>query len=180
MKNTGKRFEEDFSKSVPRQHLIHRLPDAAQSFGGSSNLRFSRKNPFDYLLFDTEHRTLYALELKTVDKKSISFERTEDEEKEIHLHQIKGLQAWGQYSGVVAGFVIEFRPIENTIFIDISSFCKMMDLNEKKSFTINDIESLHLPYYVIPQTKKRTRCAYDVAAFLNMTYRLGEAPTTED
>ena len=180
MRNAGKRFEEDFAKSVPRQHVIHRLPDAAQSFGGNSNLRFSRKNPFDYILFDTEHRVLYALELKTVDKKSISFERSEDEDKEIHLHQIKGLQTWDQYAGVVAGFVIEFRPIETTIFIDISSFCKMTDLNNKKSFTIADLDYMHLPYYIIPQTKKRTRHTYDVAAFLNMTYRLGEAPTTED
>ena len=89
--NIGKRFEDDFRKSVPSYALLYRIPDSAQSFGGSSNLRFSRKNPFDYLMWDSKKHILYALELKTVAGKSISFERCREENKEI----------FGEYSDVI-------------------------------------------------------------------------------
>ena len=73
MSNIGKVFEEQIKKSVPDYALLYRLPDAAQSFGGSNTLRFSRKNPFDFLLWDSKRHILYALEMKTVSGKSISF-----------------------------------------------------------------------------------------------------------
>lgn len=47
-KNVGKIFEEQWKKSTPDYALLYRLPDAAQSFGGSNKLRFSSKNPFDF------------------------------------------------------------------------------------------------------------------------------------
>ena len=92
LQNIGKRFEQDWIKSVPDYVGVLRIPDAAQSFYKSSNLRFSRKNPFDFLLWSPNTLTLYTLELKTVKGKSISFERTKDEHGEIHYHQIVGLE----------------------------------------------------------------------------------------
>ena len=91
MKNQGKIFEESIKKSVPDYALLYRLPDAAQSFGGGSNLRFSQKNPFDFLLWDSYKHILYALEAKTVQGQSISFERNKSEHGEIHYHQISGV-----------------------------------------------------------------------------------------
>lgn len=104
--NTGKRFEADFKKSVPSYALLYRLPDSAQAFGGSSNLRFSSKNPFDYLIWNSKSHILYALELKTVAGKSISFERNKEEHGEIHWHQVEGLNKWNKYDGIVCGFII--------------------------------------------------------------------------
>ena len=88
MKGVGKVFENNFKKSMPDYALLYRLPDAAQSFGKSSNLRFSNKNPFDFILFDSKWKILYALELKSVKGKSISFERTKEDKGDIHYHQI--------------------------------------------------------------------------------------------
>lgn len=170
MKNEGKRFEEDFKKSVPEYALLHRLPDPPQSFGNgekSNKLRFSRKNPFDYILWDSKRKRLYAFELKSVNQKSISFERDKKEHGEIHIHQIDGLKTWNSYDGVVGGFVIEFRQIETTIFIGIETFCKLSELITKKSFNIDDLNHYALPYLVIPQEKKRTRYLYDVDYLLN-------------
>lgn len=167
MKNTGKVFEESLRKSVPDYALLYRLPDAAQSFGGSNTLRFSRKNPFDFLLWDSKRRTLYALEMKTVSGNSISFERSKEENKEIHYHQICGLNEWNKFDGIICGFVIEFRKYEKTIFIDIDTFNKLVEITTKKSFNIKDLDTLDLPYYIIPQEKKRTRYAYDIDAFLS-------------
>lgn len=167
MGNVGKVFEEQIKKSVPNYALIYRLHDAAQSFGRSNNLRFSRKNPFDFLLWDSKRHILYALELKTVSGKSISFERSKEENKEIHYHQIDGLNAWNKYDGIICGFIIEFREIETTVFIDIDSFNSLIDKIPKKSFNIDDVINSGLPYFVISQQKKRTKYIYDIDSFLS-------------
>ena len=78
MKNIGKQFEQDFSKSIPEYVMLYRLPDSAQSFGNSTVLRFSRKSPFDFFLWDSKRHILYVLENKTVEGKSISFESSAD------------------------------------------------------------------------------------------------------
>lgn len=166
MKNIGKVFEQAFSKSVPPYALLHRLPDSAQSFGGCNNLRFSAKSPFDYLMWDSKRRILYALELKTVKGKSISFERTKEDHGEIHYYQIAGLEKWSSYDGITAGLIIEFRELEATVFIDISDFKKLIDIIPKKSFNFKDLETYEISYKVIGQQKVRTRFKYDVDGFL--------------
>lgn len=165
-KNIGKIFEEQVIKSLPDYVLSYRLPDSAQSFGRNEKLRFSRKNPFDYLLWDSKKHILYALEMKTVSGKSISFERTKEESREIHHHQIEGLTQWNKYDGTVCGFVIEFREIETTVFISIDSFNKLICKVEKKSFNYNDLQDSGLTYLIIPQRKKRTRYLYDIEVLL--------------
>jgi len=165
--NTGKQFESNFKKSVPSYALLYRLPDAAQSFGNSNSLRFSRKNPFDYIMWDSHKHVLYALELKTVKGKSISFERDKCESKEIHWHQIKGLNDWNKFDGIVCGFIIEFRQIEKTVFIDIASFNNLISSIEKKSFNYQDIIDSGIDYSIIPQHKKRTQYIYDIDSFLD-------------
>lgn len=166
-RNVGKIFEANIKKSIPNYALLYRLPDSAQSFGGSNNLRFSRRNPFDFLLWDSMRHILYALEMKTVTGKSISFERTKEESGEIHFHQICALNDWNKYDGIICGFVIEFRKIETTVFIPIDSFNKLISYIDKKSFNYDDLVESSLPYVVIPQTKKRTRYTYDIDNFLS-------------
>ena len=164
--NQGKKFEQAIRESVPDYALLYRLPDSAQSFGGASSLRFSRKNPFDFFLFDTARHFLYALEMKTVKGKSISFERDKMEHGEIHYHQIKGLEEYDKYENVICGFIIEFRELEKTVFLDIKSFNELINKINKKSFSYSDLESSELPFFVIPQTKKRTKYTYDMDMFL--------------
>lgn len=167
MKNQGKIFEQDFQKSVPDYALLYRIPDPAQAFGGSANTRFSRHNPFDFLLWDSKRRVLYALEAKTVKGKSISFERDKSEHGEIHYYQVAGLNAWNQYDGVTCGFVIEFRELERTVFLEIDDYNRLVSGLEKKSFNFGDLEDSGLPFVIIPQIKKRTRYVYDVEKFLS-------------
>lgn len=152
---------------MPEYALFYRLPDSAQAFGGSSKLRFSSKNPFDFLLWDSKRHILYALEAKTVAGKSISFERCEDDTGEIHLHQINGLNDWNKYDGVVCGFIIEFRKIEKTIFIEIGEFNKLIMQTQKKSFNYYDLTEHNVQYLEIKQTKLRTRYTYDIDNFLS-------------
>ena len=167
MANVGKEFEAAIQRAVPKDYaLVYRLPDSAQSFGGGSNLRFSRKNPFDYILWDSISKTLFALELKTVKGKSISFERSKQESGQIHYHQIAGLNEWNKYDGIVCGFIIEFREIETTIFLNIVEFNRLSTEISKKSFTLDDLEKGGYRFFTIEQEKARTKYKYDMTGFL--------------
>ena len=165
--NPGKIFETQWNKSIPDYALLYRLPDSAQSFGRSDKLRFSSKNPFDFLLWDSKKHILYALELKTVSGKSISFERIKEDSGDIHYHQIVGLNNWNKYDGIVCGFIIEFREIEKTMFINIVDFNKLIDIIPKKSFNFNDLDKYEIQYTIIKQKKARTKYTYDVNGFLS-------------
>ena len=169
MKNVGKIFEQDFVKSSPEYIGIIRLPDAAQSFYRNSNLRFSHKNPYDYILWNPKTLTLYALELKTVKGKSISFERTKEEHGEIHYHQIVGLQNFDSIGECVCGFIIEFRELEKTIFLSISDFQKLANHVTKKSFNFDDLSTHNVKYVLIDQKMLKTHYRYDIDKFLNDT-----------
>ena len=172
--NAGKRFENDIKNSIPNGILLYRLPDAAQSFGHNDNLRFSLKSPFDFLMWDSNSRSLYALEMKSVQDKSISFERTSEDRAVIHLHQIEGLKKWDEFAGTICGFIIEFREIETTIFLTISEFCKLADAISKKSFRIEDLQNNGITYYIIPQKKKITHYSYDIDHFIQETKCLSD------
>ena len=167
MQNIGKKFEQAIKESVPDYALLYRLPDPAQSFGGGSATRFSRHNPFDFILWDSKRHVLYALEAKTVSGKSISFERNKGDSGVIHHFQSAGLNNWNEFDGTVCGFIIEFRALEKTIFLDIESYNWLIGQIDKKSFNIGDLDENGLSYFVIPQTKKRTRYVYDIDSFLS-------------
>lgn len=162
MAYVGKIFERNFSNSVPDYALLYRLPDSAQAFGGNSNLRFSNRNPFDFLLWDSKAKILYALELKSVAGKSISFERTKEEKGEIHFHQIEGLNKWDKYDGTICGFIIEFRELEKAIFLNIQEMNELIKIIPKKSFNYSDLEKYKIKYYVIPQKKLKVNYKYDI------------------
>lgn len=166
MSNVGKDFELDFKQSVPDCDLIYRIPDPAQIFGGGTNLRFSAKSPFDFILWDAKRHRLLALELKTVKGYSISFERSTKDSGEIHVWQLDHLNRWSQYDGIVAGLVIEFRVIEKAIFLDIRDMNTILDVIPKKSFNFDDLQKYRIPYIEIGRELKRSRYRYDVATLL--------------
>ena len=167
-RSNGKVFENNFEKSAPSYAKAYRIPDPPQSFNRTNNLRFSRKNPFDYFLWDSKNHLLYALELKTVAGKSINFERTEDERKSdgIHYHQAQGLKEYNQYDGLICGFVIEFRGEAKTVFLDIDDYFELIKYVGKKSFCFKDLDAYDIPYVVIPQKIIRVNYRYDIDTFL--------------
>ena len=165
--NVGKIFEHQWKLSVPNYALCLRLKDSTGAFG-NGNLRFSSKNPFDYMMWNPDRRLLFALELKSVSGRSISFERTKDEKNgEIHFHQIQGLKEWDAFAGTICGFVIEFREIETTIFLPIYEFQILTEVIDKKSFTIEDLDEHDIRYMVIPQQKLIQNYKYDVDYFIS-------------
>lgn len=171
IKNEGKRFEEAWQKSVPNTTLVKRLNDNAAGWSGGSNTRFSSNNECDFLLFDTVHRNLLALELKSTKEKSLTFWREDFEDKNkkqtfmIRKCQIQGLEKWSYFDNVTCGFVINFRSIENqTYFVDIRDFLNYTRNIDKKSVNIDDI--LKMNPIKIENKLLRTNYRYDVGKFL--------------
>lgn len=172
MKNKGKLFEESIRDSIDKEkHLLVRLNDQPQSFANTA--KFSLKNPFDYLLFDS--KTLWCLELKSTKNKSFSFEDINgdnDENKMIHRHQIFGLQKHAKYENVEAGFIFNFRHFEDdadkyfetTYYQSIDDFLKMIKNIGKKSF--NEIDVVLNGAVKIQGIKKRKRYTWDIGSLI--------------
>ena len=163
-KSVGKVFEENWKNSVPDNIWIYRPPDAAQSFNQNSSLRFSRKSPCDYMMFNGEY--LFCLELKSVAGKSISFERTEKDNGTIHYHQIKYLKNCLKYRNLIPGLVIDFRGTGNTWFLHIRDWDRLVDSISKKSFNEVDLLSYSNPF-LIDKKKLKTNYRYDITAIFN-------------
>ena len=159
--NEGKIFEKAIKDSVPSTCWIYRFRDNAASFGNGNNTRFASSNICDYLLFDDNSRTLYLLELKSTKSTSLPLSMIRD-------NQIKSLQEASEHN-LVAGFICNFRNENNdTFFIEICDFVKMMENINKKSFNINDLKNNNA--IQINSRKKRTRYTYDIQKFVNESH----------
>lgn len=173
--NVGKRFEHDWSNSIPDYCLLIRLYDPPHSFTQRSDTKFSHKNPCDYICYNSKNNVMYCLELKTTSYKSMSFDdinNSEMQNKMVKKHQIKALLEFSKYDGVIAGFVFNFRHFENTekyfettYFQNINDFISMCNAINKKSF--NEIDLVLNNAIKIDGKKKRTRYHWDISDFFN-------------
>lgn len=101
------------------------------------------------------------LELKSTQSTSLPLSMIRD-------NQIKSLQKASEHN-LVAGFICNFRNENNdTFFIEICDFVKMMENINKKSFNINDLKNNNAVQ--INSRKKRTRYTYDIQKFVNESH----------
>lgn len=169
--NSGKRFEDDFSKSVPQYCFIHRLRDSAQSYNNSKHTSFSWDNECDFFIWDSNKHLFYAIECKSTKFKSMSFQVDENDKssKMIKYHQLQSLNDMSKYNGIIAGLLLNFRgendDNQRTYFINIKDFNKMVSQINKVSFNEIDL-IMHGNAIKISGTKKRTRYSWDVNTFL--------------
>ena len=110
---------------------------------------------------------MYALELKSVQTNSISFERSKEDKGIIHYYQIESLKKFSNYHNVVAGFILDFRSSDNTYFIDIDNFISMINEIAKKSFNEKDL--LKYSPILIEKKKLKVNYRYNVKKFLEDT-----------
>lgn len=164
--NIGKQFENQFIRCVPKSCLCYKIPDSTATYNGA-NLKYSVKTPFDYIVWNPENKMLIALELKTIAEKSISFEKSAEEEgkKLIHWHQIQGLKKWADY-GVAAGLVVQFRRYDRTVYIGVEQFQKLMEETNKTSFNLEDLDKYEIDYIEISQEIMMVNYKYDVETFI--------------
>lgn len=156
--NEGKKFESDIRASVPYTCWIYRLRDNASSFSGGTNTRFASTNICDYIAFDDISRTLFLWELKSTKSTSISLNM-------IRQNQIDGLLEASKHN-LVAGFILNFRNENNdTFFMHIDKFIKMINSLNKKSFNVKDLYEYGA--IKIENIKKRTRYTYMMQNLIN-------------
>lgn len=152
--NPGKKFEQNFSKSIPDYVYFLRIKDSASSFSPNSKSRFTSNNPFDFLIF--YDGILFPLELKSTKSKSLSIQISEDDKgKEIKYHQIKSLEEVNKYKKIISGFIFDFRG-NKTYWMYIEDFLTFLKENNKKSINIDDVEK----YNGIEISKKKLRVNY--------------------
>lgn len=165
--NPGKIFERSFAASMPDGIYFQRMIDPAASFGGADVTRFSPHQPYDFFAY--EYPCFYAMELKST-MSSLTYWRKDFEQDgkkrtfEIKKCQIEGLTKAASYPGVVAGFYINFRNVDETYFLSIQNFHALTDTLEKKSINKNDVS---LFGKIIDQKKMRTNFRYDLRKFFD-------------
>lgn len=142
--NTGKKFENNFKASVPKEFYYLRLHDPAVGFTGG-NSSYAVSNPFDCLMYTGQR--LYCLELKST-QQSITYWREDFETDgkkhtfEIKRHQIQGLQKAAAFPNIFAGLVINFRQAGETYYIPIDRFIAYTDVLDKKSLNAKDAAAM--------------------------------------
>ena len=152
---SGKRFENNFKKSVPSDIFFYRFKDGSSAWGGNDKVRFQSSNICDCELFDGNR--LYLLELKSIKGKSIPFGN-------IRENQLKELSEAQKFKNIIAGIVIEFNELERAFFIDIKNVIEFMKTSDRKSIPLDYLE---IEGIEIEVTKKKVNCNFNIRKLLN-------------
>ena len=153
MINNGKRFEENFKKSVPPDVFYYRFKDGTSSWDGGDLTRFQASNICDCMLY-TKNR-LFLLELKNHKGKSIPFSC-------IRQNQLTELVKAHKFN-IISGFIFNFQDIEETYFVHSNLVNEYIESQERKSFPYMWCEEVGIR---IRGKKLKTNYRYDLAELL--------------
>lgn len=155
MKNPGKKFEEDFKNSVPKELFYYRLIDGTSSWDGG-NARFQAKNICDCIVMGKEW--LRLIELKSFKGKSFPFGNI-DEKNLAKMVEA----AYKSGSRVEAYIIFNFRDLEKTFVASAREVKWYIENADRKSIPLSWFEDEPRCFSnKIPQTLKRTRYSYDL------------------
>ena len=168
--NSGKRFEENFKKSIPEQIAYIRLKDGG-GWSDANNTRFTPKNECDFILYD--NRNMFMLELKSHKGKSIPYTaiKSADKSKENVLHKaFKFVERLCEFEekGVVAGFIFNFADVEETYYVPAIGVLSHMLNSGRKSFELDWARSFS---EIRISKKMKVNYRYDVEAWCNSNER---------
>lgn len=149
-KGPGKMFEEDFISSVPKRCDVTRLKDAG-GWSDATNMRFTSKNPCDFIIWSKQTRRMYKFELKSVQGKSMPFAN-------IKQHQLDSL-CESRNKGVFALFVVNFRAVNETYLIKPEMIEACIENGVRKSLSLAEAQA---GGFFVKQKLKRIRYRYDL------------------
>ena len=161
MKNNGKRFENNWKKSIPKDVFYYRLKDSSSSWDNGTRARFTPSNICDCFVFEGEK--LLTLELKNTNAKSLPYAN-------IRKHQIDDLLWSGSFYNVISGFVINYDSLDECYFIEINDFKRYFDENDRKSLPVDYCRSNALK---IENKRIKTNKKYDIKQFLKEVKKYG-------
>lgn len=155
--NTGKRFENNFKSSIPKDVFYYRLKDSSNIWGSNDRIRYTPSNICDCIVFNGDY--LFLFELKSTKGKNLPFTN-------IRKHQIDELLEGTNYSNIIAGFIIFFSDLDKCYFIEISEFEDFYSKTNRKSLPINYFDNHGIE---IECSKKKINCTYNIDKFLKDT-----------
>lgn len=147
----GKVFEQEVKASFPPDFYIERYKDDTAGFYGVSN-------PADFRIY--KYPYTFLLELKTHKGKSIPLSK-------IRLNQLEGMNTATDYKGIYAGFLLNFRDLEETYYISVADIMDFIHSAERKSIPVEWCREYGVR---IEQKLKRTRYIYDLDNWLDRYY----------
>lgn len=150
-KSIGKIFEEEIKDSFPATVYVERYKDDTSRFKGVDNPADFRAYIYPYTLL---------IECKSHKGKSFPLSK-------IRKNQIEGLKKAVQYPGIIGGFFINFRELEETYYIPVGSVDKFITAGHRKSIPVSWCRAYGQR---IEQTKKRVRYSYDLNKWLGGYY----------
>lgn len=157
--NEGKKFENNFKDSVPKNHFVYRLRDAGSYVGGKQTgegRSFTTSNICDFIYFDG--KLLMNLELKSVKDSRMPFTNIAKNRKS-QLKKIDTLLKYSAKKNTLGAFVINFRSLEKTIVIEVEVLKYFIEKADKKSINFNDAKAIGVE---IPQELKIVNWKYDL------------------
>ena len=150
--NEGKKFEEDFKKSIPEWCWCNRYKDGTANFRGekNENVRFQANNICDFEIMAKDK--LFLLELKSYNGVSIPLSG-------IRKNQLKGMLKASEYKNIRQYFLLNFRAVQRTYAVKVQILYKFIKTCQRKSIPVkwcieNGIE--------IESEQKRTRFKYNL------------------
>ncbi len=149
----GKKFEQDFQKSVPTGFYFYRLRDAA-GWRVGTDTRFTVSNDYDMFMFALGW--LFAIELKTVKGKSISF-------KSLNPNQEMGLMRAAAHEGVQSGVLVFLRASDEIFWVPIWEWVSAKARLERKSLGLTELRDIGI---AVSFRRPRTRIRVDVYKFV--------------
>ena len=156
MVNEGKKFEQDFIKSIEIDYetWVYRLRDGTGNFAGTknSNVRFQASNICDFLVMKND--TLFLLELKSCKESSIPLSMfRENQIKELSKINHKNIRTY---------FILNYRKYEKTYAIEAEKIQFFEKYYNRKSIPIMFCEEQGI---LIQQEKKKVRYKYNLDNF---------------
>lgn len=155
MKNEGKRFEEDFKKSIPEWCWCNRYKDGTANFGGTKNenVRFQAHNICDFEVLAEDK--LFLLELKSYSGVNIPLSG-------IRKNQLEGLIKASEFKNIRPYFLFNFRPLQKVYAVKVQILQEFIEKAERKSIPVkwcieNGIE--------LEGIKKKVRFKYNLENF---------------
>ncbi len=149
----GKKFEQDFQNSVPTGFYYYRLRDAA-GWRVGTDTRFTVSNDYDMFMFALGF--LFAIELKTVKGKSISF-------KSLNPNQEMGLMKAAAHEGVQSGVLVFLRASDEIFWVPIWEWVSAKARLERKSLGLDELRDIGI---AVSFRRPRTRIRVDVYKFV--------------
>ena len=160
MKNEGKKFEEDFKKSIPEKYFVYRFKDGTANFNGTKNenVRFQAHNICDFEVFAEDK--LFLFELKSYKGASIPLSG-------IRKTQLEEMLKASNYKNIEPYFMFNFRPLQKIYAVRVQNVQDFIKKAERKSIPVkwcieNGIE--------IEGVKKKVRFRYELENFFRQLY----------